>query len=167
MTNKDVDIEVFLQSLSVEDVIEAYTDGSCLGNPGPGGWGVIFLCNGMRATISGSETDTTNNRMELLAAINGIETLPTGSVVTVRTDSMYLKNGITIWIKSWKKNGWKSSSKSSVKNKDLWERLDEAVQQKNVSWCWVKGHDSCQNNNSADFLARSAIVSAYMKDEQV
>ena len=130
-----------------------YTDGACSGNPGPGGWGaVIFDQDNKQKNISGSEKNTTNNRMELLAAIMSLKKIKTNSEVVIFTDSTYVKNGITEWMKKWKKNGWKNSSKKPVKNKDLWEKLDKLCETNNVSWKWVKGHSANEFNNLAKLL---------------
>ena len=135
-----------------------YTDGACSGNPGPGGWGaVIFDQDDKQKNISGSEKNTTNNRMELLAAIMSLKKIKANSEVVIFTDSTYVKNGITEWMKNWKKNGWKNSNKKPVKNKDLWEKLDKLCDSNRVSWKWVKGHSSNKFNNLADELATKAI----------
>ena len=135
-----------------------YTDGACSGNPGPGGWGaVIFDQDNKQKNISGSEKNTTNNRMELLAAIMSLKKIKINSEVVIFTDSIYVKNGITEWMKNWKKNGWKNSSKKPVKNKDLWVKLDKLCEANNVSWKWVKGHSTNEFNNLADELATKAI----------
>ena len=135
-----------------------YTDGACSGNPGNGGWGaVIFDQDDKQKNISGSEKNTTNNRMELLAAIMSLKKIKTNSEVVIFTDSTYVKNGITEWMKNWKKNGWKNSSKKPVKNKDLWEKLDKLCEANSVSWKWVKGHSTNEFNNLADELATKAI----------
>ena len=135
-----------------------YTDGACSGNPGPGGWGAVILDqNDKQKNISGSEKNTTNNRMELLAAIMSLKKIKTNSEVVIFTDSAYVKNGITEWMKNWKKNGWKNSSKKPVKNKDLWEKLDKLCEANSVSWKWVKGHSTNEFNNLADELATKAI----------
>ena len=135
-----------------------YTDGACSGNPGPGGWGAVILDqDDKQKTISGSEKNTTNNRMELLAAIMSLKKIKTNSEVVIFTDSTYVKNGITEWMKNWKKNGWKNSSKKPVKNKDLWEKLDKLCEANSVSWKWVKGHSTNEFNNLADELATKAI----------
>jgi len=135
-----------------------YTDGACSGNPGPGGWGAVILDqDDKQKNISGSEKNTTNNRMELLAAIMSLKKIKTNSEVVIFTDSTYVKNGITEWMKNWKKNGWKNSSKKPVKNKDLWEKLDKLCEANNVSWKWVKGHSTNEFNNLADELATEAI----------
>ena len=135
-----------------------YTDGACSGNPGPGGWGaVIFDQDNKQKNILGSEKNTTNNRMELLAAIMSLKKIKTNSEVVIFTDSIYVKNGITEWMKNWKKNGWKNSSKKPVKNKDLWVKLDKLCEANSVSWKWVKGHSTNEFNNLADELATKAI----------
>ena len=135
-----------------------YTDGACAGNPGPGGWGaVIFDQDDKQRNISGSEKNTTNNRMELLAAIMSLKKIKSNSEVIIFTDSIYVKNGITEWMKNWKKNGWKNSSKQPVKNKDLWVKLDKLCEANSVSWKWVKGHSTNEFNNLADELATKAI----------
>ena len=135
-----------------------YTDGACSGNPGPGGWGAVILDqDDKQKNISGSEKNTTNNRMELLAAIMSLKKIKNNSEVVIFTDSTYVKNGITEWMKNWKKNGWKNSSKKPVKNKDLWEKLDKLCETNSVSWKWVKGHSTNEFNNLADELATKAI----------
>jgi ribonuclease HI len=135
-----------------------YTDGACTGNPGPGGWGaVIFDQDDTQRNISGSEKNTTNNRMELLAAIMSLKKIKSNSEVIIFTDSAYVKNGITEWMKNWKKNGWKNSNKKPVKNKDLWVKLDKLCEANNVTWKWVKGHSTNEFNNLADELATNAI----------
>ena len=135
-----------------------YTDGACSGNPGPGGWGAVILDqDSKQKNISGSEKNTTNNRMELLAAIMSLKKIKNNSEVVIFTDSTYVKNGITEWMKKWKKNGWKNSSKKPVKNKDLWEKLDKLCKANSVSWKWVKGHSTNEFNNLADELATKAI----------
>ncbi|MEW2912538.1 ribonuclease HI [Leisingera sp. JC11] len=141
----------------------AYTDGACSGNPGPGGWGVLLRAMDgdtivKEKELSGGEAETTNNRMELLAAINALESLARPSTITVVTDSTYVKNGVTGWIFSWKKNGWKTSSKKPVKNVELWQRLDEAQARHKVTWEWVKGHAGHPENERADELARAGMA---------
>lgn len=142
--------------------IVAHTDGACSGNPGPGGWGVLLQAfDGGRVVkereLKGGEAVTTNNRMELLAAIATLETLKTPSRITIVTDSAYVKNGITAWMHGWKKNGWKTAAKKPVKNADLWERLDAAQARHEVCWEWVKGHDGHPENERADELAREGM----------
>tara|TARA_B100000965_G_scaffold391221_1_gene399034 strand:- start:507 stop:935 length:429 start_codon:yes stop_codon:yes gene_type:complete len=135
-----------------------YTDGACSGNPGPGGWGaVIFDESKKQSNISGKETMTTNNRMELLAPIMAIKSIKEKSEITVYTDSTYLKNGITDWIKKWEKNGWKSSNNQPVKNIDLWLELNKLCSEHKISWNWVEGHSNNEFNNLADKLATEAI----------
>ena len=135
-----------------------YTDGACSGNPGPGGWGaVIFDNNNKQKNISGSEKSTTNNRMELSAAIMALKKIKTSSEILIYTDSTYVKNGITEWVLKWKRNGWKNSNKKPVKNKDLWVKLDNLCDQNKVSWKWVKGPSTNKYNNLADELATQAI----------
>ena len=137
-----------------------YTDGACSGNPGPGGWGaVIFDNDNKQKNISGSEENTTNNRMELSAAIMALEEVNMNSEITIYTDSTYVKNGITEWVLKWKENGWKNSNKEPVKNKDLWEKLDNLCEQNTINWKWIKGHASNKYNNLADELATKAIKS--------
>jgi ribonuclease HI len=143
--------------------IYAYTDGACSGNPGPGGWGVL-----MRAVegetilkereLKGGEALTTNNRMELLAAIHALEALSKPSAITIVTDSAYVKNGITGWMHGWKRNGWKTAAKQPVKNVELWQRLDEAQKRHDVTWEWVKGHAGHPENERADELARAGMA---------
>ena len=135
-----------------------YTDGACSGNPGPGGWGaVIFDEDNNQTNISGKEKNTTNNRMEILAAIMALKKIKSNSQITIYTDSTYVKNGITEWMYNWKKNDWKTASKKPVKNKDLWIKLDKLCEKNKVSWKWVKGHATNKYNNLADQLATSAI----------
>ena len=135
-----------------------YTDGACSGNPGPGGWGAVIIDNdNNQKNISGNEKKTTNNRMELLAAIMALKKIKINSDVVIYTDSIYVKNGITEWITKWEKNGWKNSSKKPVKNKDLWTKLDGLCKKNKVSWKWVKGHSTNEYNNLADELATQAI----------
>ena len=136
-----------------------YTDGACSGNPGPGGWGVLMLARDgetvmKKRTLSGGEANTTNNRMELMAAISALEALTRPSEITVVTDSAYVKNGITEWLWGWKKKGWKTSTNKMVKNADLWQRLDEARSRHTVTWEWIKGHAGHAENERADELAR-------------
>lgn len=141
----------------------AYTDGACSGNPGPGGWGALLIAkDGDKVVktreLSGGEPDTTNNRMELMAAINALEALERPSTLTVITDSAYVKGGITQWLFGWKKNGWKTASRAPVKNEDLWRRLDEAQKRHQVTWTWVKGHAGHPENEKADELARAGMA---------
>ena len=138
-------------------MIKIYTDGSCLENPGNGGWAAIIIDNGNTKKISGSEKSTTNNRMELMAPIMALMKIKPNSEITIYTDSTYVKNGITEWIKKWEKNGWRSSNKKLVKNKDLWIKLNSLCKKNKVSWKWVKGHSNNKYNNLADELATKAI----------
>ena len=140
-------------------MIDVYTDGSCLGNPGNGGWAFLVKKNDIISSRSGFVLNTTNNQMELTAAIKAIEFLDTNDVINLLTDSNYVKNGITSWIKNWKINNWKNSSKRPVKNKDLWERLDELNSIKSVNWQWVKAHSTNNYNNQVDLLARQSAES--------
>ena len=138
--------------------LKIYTDGACSGNPGPGGWGaVIFDEKRKQQNISGKARETTNNRMELLAPIMALKKIKSKSKVIIFTDSIYVKNGITDWIKKWEKNGWKNSNKKPVKNTDLWKKLNELCQKNQVIWKWVKGHSNNKYNNLADELATKAI----------
>ena len=134
-----------------------YTDGACSGNPGPGGWGSILIYNSHRKELSGGERDTTNNRMEMMAVIQALESLKRSCEVVIHTDSTYVMKGMTEWLAGWKSRGWKTASKQPVKNVDLWERLDEAVGKHQVEWRWVKGHSGVPENERADELARLAI----------
>ncbi|MGN7618702.1 MAG: ribonuclease HI [Ehrlichia sp.] len=134
-----------------------YTDGACSGNPGPGGWAAILLFNGEETAICGSDCNTTNNKMELTAVIRALELLKVASTVDLYTDSVYVKDGITLWIKRWKINGWKTANRLPVKNLDLWLELDNLVQFHQITWYWVKGHGGNLYNRKADALARSQI----------
>lgn len=135
------------------EVIEIFTDGACLNNPGPGGWGAILRCGNREKEIHGGEPATTNNRMELTAAIKGLQSLRRPSAVRLYTDSQYLRNGITKWITSWKRNGWRTAQKQPVKNDDLWRELDSLAREHDVEWFWVKGHAGHPENERADQLA--------------
>lgn len=137
--------------------VEAFTDGACRGNPGPGGWGAILRFNGHEKELCGGEPETTNNRMEMLAAIRALEALREPCSVAVYTDSVYLKNGITQWLPRWKSRGWRTANRKPVKNQDLWERLDALVGQHDVAWHWVKGHAGHDENERADALANKGI----------
>ena len=137
--------------------VKIYTDGACSGNPGKGGWAAIILDSNLtQSSISGSESNTTNNRMELIASIMALKKIKNKSEVTIYTDSKYVKDGITDWIKKWKLNNWKNSSKKPVKNKDLWIKLDFLNSNRNIIWKWVKAHDVNEHNNRVDLLAREA-----------
>ena len=140
--------------------ITIYTDGACSGNPGPGGWGAILMSGEHRKELCGGEANTTNNRMELMAAIEALEALKFSSTVALYTDSTYVRDGITKWIHGWRRNGWKTAAKKPVKNAELWQRLDAATHRHTINWHWVKGHAGHPENERADALARSGIPSA-------
>jgi len=144
--------------LSEAPHVVIHTDGACSGNPGPGGWGAILTSGRHAKELKGGEPHTTNNRMELMAAISALEALKKPSKVDLHTDSQYVQQGISTWIKGWKRNGWRTADKKPVKNIDLWQRLDAALAQHEVHWHWVKGHDGHEMNERADELARSAIA---------
>lgn len=137
--------------------VEIFTDGACRGNPGPGGWGALLRYGGHEKELYGGERDTTNNRMELMAAIRALESLTRRCKVTLTTDSSYVRNGITEWLPNWKKRGWKTSDRKPVKNADLWQRLERAAQPHDISWHWVKGHSGHPENERADVLANRGI----------
>ncbi len=137
-------------------MIKIYTDGSCIGNPGQGGWAAIILDKGKKTEIKGSKKDTTNNQMELLAPIEALKKIPKGSKVQIFTDSKYVKSGITEWIHNWKKNGWKTANKKEVSNKELWTELDQLNSEFEINWNWVKAHSTDKLNNEVDLLARDA-----------
>ena len=137
-------------------MIKIYTDGSCLGNPGNGGWAAIIMDDKKKIQIKGSKKDTTNNQMELLAPIKALKKIPKGSSVQIFTDSKYVKSGITEWIHNWKKNGWKTANKQPVKNKELWTELDLMTSEFEIKWSWVKGHSTDKLNNEVDLIAREA-----------
>ncbi len=139
------------------NLVEIYTDGACRGNPGPGGWGVVLRYNGNEKQLHGGEKQTTNNRMELMAAIIALESLTRPCEVRLTTDSKYVMHGITEWMANWKKRGWKTAAKKPVKNVDLWQRLDDALAPHQVKWHWVKGHSGHPENELADTLANRGI----------
>jgi len=141
----------------VSDVVEVFTDGACRGNPGPGGWGAVLRYRGRERSLKGAEPRTTNNRMELMAAIEALETLKRACEVVLTTDSKYVRDGITQWIDGWKTRGWRTAARQPVKNEDLWKRLDAAVSRHQVKWHWVKGHSGHRENELADQLANLAI----------
>ena len=143
---------------SMTQAIHIWTDGACSGNPGPGGWGAVLRYGETEKELSGAEAATTNNRMELMAAIEALNALKRESKVLLHTDSKYVMDGVTKWIHGWKKNGWKTADKKSVKNEDLWRRLDTANARHEVTWKWVKGHSDDVMNDRADALARGAIA---------
>ena len=138
--------------------VEIWTDGACSGNPGPGGWGAVLRFNGTTKELSGGEKLTTNNRMELMAAIRSLEALTRPCAVDVHTDSQYVRGGVTGWMKGWKRNGWKTADKKPVKNQDLWEELDKLIARHDVAWHWVKGHAGNVDNERADELARTGMA---------
>lgn len=136
--------------------VELFTDGACLGNPGPGGWGAVLRWREHEKELSGGETLTTNNRMELMAAIEGLAAVKRPSVIRLFTDSTYLRDGITLWIAGWKRNGWRTAARKPVKNADLWLRLDEVAAPHRIEWCWIRGHAGHVYNERADALAVAA-----------
>lgn len=152
-----------MTEIDVEQV-DIYTDGACRGNPGPGGWGALLRFKGRERALSGAEQYTTNNRMELLAAIHALEALQRPCKVRLTTDSEYVKKGITEWLAQWKRRGWKTASREPVKNADLWQRLDACAQRHQVSWHWVRGHSGHPENERADALARRAIDTLLKRD---
>jgi ribonuclease HI len=141
-----------------DGVVEIFTDGACKGNPGPGGWGAVLRWNGREKEISGGERDTTNNRMEMMAAIAALELLKRPSTVRLTTDSVYVRDGITKWIHGWKRNGWRTAAKKPVANAELWQRLDAACTPHRIEWLWVKGHAGHPENERADQLASDAAL---------
>ncbi len=143
--------------MSEEGVVEIFTDGACRGNPGPGGWGVVLRYNGHEKELYGGERETTNNRMELTAAIRGLEALKRPCRVRLTTDSRYVQQGITEWLENWKRRNWKTAGRKPVKNADLWRRLDELARQHRVEWHWVRGHSGHPENERADELANRGI----------
>ena len=136
--------------------VHIHTDGACLGNPGPGGWGALLRCNGHEREIAGGDPATTNNRMELMGAIMALETLTAPATVILYTDSQYVRQGITLWMANWIRRGWKTAAGDPVKNRDLWERLQLACQRHTIDWRWVKGHSGDPHNERVDVLARNA-----------
>ena len=143
--------------MSDEDVVIIHADGGCRGNPGPGGWGALLQAGDREKELWGSEPATTNNRMELTAAIRALEVLKKPSTVHLHTDSQYLQKGISEWIRNWKRNGWRTADRQPVKNADLWQRLDELAARHQIKWCWVKGHAGHAGNERADALANRAM----------
>ena len=142
----------------IKETVQIFTDGACKGNPGVGGWGVLIKSSNFINELKGYEQLTTNNRMELIAVIEGIKSIEKNANIEITTDSKYVKNGINLWINNWKKNDWKTSSKKPVKNKELWLDLDKLVQNYNIEWKWVKGHSGHPGNERADQLANAAIL---------
>jgi len=143
----------------VKQVI-VYTDGACKGNPGPGGWGVLLECNGQQKRLHGGELQTTNNRMELTAAISALDALKETCKVTLYTDSSYVMQGLTEWLPNWKARGWRTASKQPVKNQDLWQQLDASAARHQINWKWVKGHSGDPGNEEADRLANEGVLAA-------
>ena len=141
-------------------IVELFTDGACRSNPGPGGWGVILRWDGREKELSGGEPNTTNNRMEMMAVISGLETLKRPCLVEVFTDSQYVQKGISQWLHGWKRRGWKTADNSPVKNEDLWRRLDDLAARHQVTWTWVRGHAGHPENERADALARRGLEEA-------
>jgi ribonuclease HI len=137
--------------------VELYSDGACSGNPGPGGWGVLLRFKGQEKELFGGDPETTNNRMELLAVIEGLKALTRTCAVSIYTDSQYVKNGMTSWIHGWKKNGWQTAAKKPVKNAELWQDLDAQCRRHTIAWHWVKGHSGHPENERADALARQGV----------
>jgi len=143
--------------MAEENKIVIYTDGACSGNPGPGGWGSVLLYNGHRRELSGGDAETTNNRMEMMAVIQALETLKRPCHVHIHTDSVYVMKGMTEWLEQWKKRNWKTAAKKPVKNVELWQRLEQAISHHQADWTWVKGHSGVRENERADELATQAI----------
>ncbi|PHS78563.1 MAG: ribonuclease HI [Rhodospirillaceae bacterium] len=149
-----------------DDAVDISTDGACSGNPGPGGWGVVMRWKGSEKELSGSEDNTTNNRMEMMAVIKALESLKRGvGLVNIHTDSKYVMDGAEKWLAGWKRNGWKTGAKKPVKNQDLWQHLDKLLQAHTIKWFWVKGHSGDPDNERCDELARLAVQQ--LKDSQV
>ena len=144
--------------------VKAYTDGACSGNPGPGGWGVVLQFGDHKRELKGGESDTTNNRMELTAAIEALKALKEPCHIALTTDSTYVKDGITKWLSNWKRNGWKTAAKKPVKNQDLWQQLEDCVAQHTVEWLWVKGHSGHPENERADTLANEGMSALKRND---
>lgn len=147
-----------MNDATTEPLVEIYTDGACKGNPGPGGWGALLMCKGRERELWGGAAETTNNRMELTAVLEALTALKRSCRVKVITDSQYVMQGITQWLPNWKKRGWKTANGQPVKNVDLWQRLDEAVQAHQVDWAWVRGHSGHPGNERADQLANRGVT---------
>ena len=144
--------------MTAKKAVEMYTDGACSGNPGPGGWGALMISGGREKELCGGAAQTTNNRMELTGAIEGLKALKFGCTVALYTDSSYVRDGITTWIHNWRRNGWRTAARKPVKNADLWQALEEALQTHDVTWHWVKGHAGHPENERADELARQGMA---------
>ena len=147
------------------DAVDIFTDGACSGNPGPGGWGAVLRWRGRDKELFGADSTTTNNRMELTAAIAALESLKRGARVRLHTDSLYLKDGITRWILRWRANGWRTANRKPVKNEDLWRRLSAALERHEVAWHWVRGHAGHPENERADALARQGVAGALAESD--
>jgi len=141
----------------MKKIVEIFTDGACRGNPGPGGWGAVLRYDNKEKELYGAEAQTTNNRMELIAAIQALQSLTRPCTVCLTTDSVYVKSGITEWVEGWKQKNWRTANKKPVKNVDLWKQLDQVCEKHNIEWCWVKGHSGHTENERADTLANLAI----------
>ena len=150
-------LELSIEGVGVSQVVNIYTDGACKGNPGPGGWGAYLQFGEHKKDMFGGEMETTNNRMEVLAAIEALEALSRPCKINLTTDSEYLRRGVLEWMENWKKRGWLTAAKKPVKNKDLWERLDKAIVNHDISWHWVKGHSGHPGNEKADQLANKGV----------
>ena len=150
--------------MAAKQVVDLFTDGACRGNPGPGGWGALLQFGDHEKELCGGEAHTTNNRMELQAAIEGLDALTKATDVRLTTDSEYVKKGLTEWLPQWKRRGWRTAAKKPVKNADLWQRLDLAVARHTIEWCWVKGHSGHVGNERADSLANKGIDEMYGDD---
>lgn len=150
-------------SVKPKDAVDIFTDGACSGNPGPGGWGAVLRWRGHDKELFGADPQTTNNRMELMAAIAALESLKRAAQIRLHTDSLYLKDGITQWIHRWQKNGWRTANKKPVKNEDLWRRLTAAIERHDVTWHWVRGHAGHAENERADALARQGVAAALVE----
>ncbi|MDR2464272.1 MAG: ribonuclease HI [Holosporales bacterium] len=163
--NQLVDAENFRSCLNKNETTFVYTDGACRGNPGPGGWGAILHQGEIFTELFGGEEQTTNNRMELFAAIASLEFMPEGSTLIIATDSQYLQNGVVQWMPKWKKNGWKTANNVPVKNQDLWLKIDTLCNKRVVSWTWIKGHTGNIHNERADIIAKQAIARLIMSGD--
>lgn len=165
LMNEMIDALAKLKELSDDSLpqIDIYTDGACSGNPGPGGWGAVICYLTLETDLNGGEAQTTNNRMEMMAAIAALKALPLRSKVNLYTDSMYLRDGVTRWMTNWKKNGWLTADKKPVKNQDLWQEFDALLSSHDITWHWVKGHAGHEFNERADALARNAIIAQKMR----